>query len=266
MKKIGIEELLTWAFTQELPKFGTSEALGPSFSQAWSMMIEVAALGTLVDRSPNSFGVIPTCLFEGDPHPDAIIVGEAVKALGDRNFEVSAEWNPVPEWEDEHGLIKEAVRAVVDGVVVGRTARLNGRHVVTLVACSAALKRGPDWKIGKAPATVIFKRNGKDPAWFVLNKGKDSFGRTIEREVDGFDYKKRKPRPGAYNKFKLDGSVRGAVLSRLDWQIWQSALEELHMSLEGRLSEHDLLPFTPDRQPWVRTIRREHCQQAVENA
>lgn len=266
MRKIGIEELLTWAFTQELPKFGTSEALGPSFSQAWSMMIEVAALGTMVDRSPNAFGVLPTCLFEGDPHPDAIIVGEAVRALAERSFEIAPDWNPVPEWSDEHGLIREAVTAVVDELVDGRSARTNGRHIVTLVTCSASLKRGPDWKIGAAPSVVVLKRNGKDPAWFIMQKGKDSFGRSVQREVDGFDYKKRRPRRGAYNKHRLDGSVRGAVLSRLDWQIWQSALEDLYSSLYGRLNNHDLLPFTPDRQPWCRSRRDENSQQAFENA
>ena len=46
--------------------------------------------------------------------------------------------------------------------------------------------------------------------------------------------------------------MRGDILSRLDWQLWQDALGVLAQDLDGRLSKHAILPFFPDRQPWGR--------------
>jgi hypothetical protein len=264
MKKIGIAELLIWAFCDELPKAGMIEGSGPFMASSSGAYAEMSVLGTLVDRSPNAFGVLPLFAYEGEPHRDATIVGEAVRELRSRNFEVAVGWNPFPDWPDEHGLVAAEVERVVSDLISARNPRLNGQQIVALVTSCAILKRGPDWS-GSQPKTIVCSNNGKDPSWFVKRSMMNSLGRMEMREVDGFDYRKRRPAKDAYNKHRLEGSIVSAVMSRLDWQIWQSSLEALHEVLDDRLTGHDLLPFNPDRAPWARTGRSQTKIQAIEN-
>lgn len=249
MKKISVENLLNWAFTQELGKVGVMADMGHGFSLAWSGMAEVAALGTIVDRSPNAFGVIPSFVYEGEPHRDAIEAGEAVRRLAEHGFDIADGWNPMTDWTDEYGLIADEVARIADEQR-GRSDYLSGQHVVSLVITSAILGRGPDWR-AKEPKPVVQMNKGK-PVWFVKRKAKDSLGKAYEYEDNGFDRRRQRPLKGAYRKWRLDGSIRGDVLSRLDWQIWRSALEQIHawLSDKSRLSAHELLPFVPRRQPW----------------
>lgn len=251
MKKMSIEALLTWAFTQELPKLGAGG--GGSFMAAsnFSFISEVAVLGTIIDRSPNHFGVIPGYLYEGDPSSDALAVGNAVNELADRGgLEIDAGWYPFPEWADPQGL----VRGEVDKIAAEqrqRNDRLTGRHVVNLVISSAMLGRGPIWTADEPETEFVRGANGRD-VWFVTRWSRDRVGKRYSYEDNGYDAKRCKPKSGAYRKYRLAHSVRGATLSRLDWQLWQSALEALHESLRSRLSDHTLLEFHPDRHPWVR--------------
>jgi len=248
MKKITIEALLTWAFTRELCKVGGPEIATTGYSFV-SGIAEYLVLGTLIDRSPNAFGVIPSFVHEGKPHLDAVAVGEMVRGLANEGFEIASGWNPVPEWQDDHGLIAAAVEKLA-AEQRDRSDRLSGRHIVSMVISSAVLGRGPSWQ-AEEPKTVVVTRMGK-PAWFVMRKAKDRTGQTYHYEDNGFDQRRQRPVKGAYRKWRLDRSIRSDVLSRLDWQLWQSALELLHLRLSAPkcLTSHDLLPFRPIRAPW----------------
>lgn len=251
MKKVTtISALLRWAFVEELPKV-ESGRVGPSAAPSvWQMMFDVITLGTNIDKSPNGYGVVGNFVNVGDPHPDALLVGDAVRALADRNgFEIMSGWWPFPEWDDPHGIIRAEVDRIAQEQVFERGGRLNGRHVVTLVTSAAILGRGPDWT-ADMPKVVMLKNGGKD-AWFVKRYAKDAFGRNIEYEDNGFNVRRQRPLRGAYRKYRLAEPIRSAVIARLEWQLWQSALEVLHDSLSGGLSQHDLLPFVPNRQPWA---------------
>ena len=264
MKKIGIAELLIWAFCEELPKAGMIEGAGPSMASSSAAYAEMSALGTLVDRSPNAFGVVPLFAYQGEPHVDAVVVGDAVRSLKLHNFEIAAGWNPFPDWSDDHGLVVAEVEKIVSDLMAARNPRLNGRQIVALVTSCAILKRGPDWS-GEEPNTIVLSNNGKDPSWFVKRPITNNLGRKEMREIDGFDYRKRRPCKDAYNKYRLEGSIVSAVMSRLDWQIWQSSLETLNEALQGRLIGHDLLPFQPERAPWARAANIRTKIQASEN-
>jgi len=254
MKKTTIEALLTWAFTKELVKIGAPDEAGIGSHSFVSGMAEFSVLGTVVDRSPNAFGVIPSFIHEGKPHADALAVGDAVRGLANEGFDIADGWNPVAEWADEHGLIAAAVEKLAAEQRV-RSDRLSGRHIVSMVISSAVLGRGPSW-LAEEPNTVMVAHMGK-PAWFVLRKAKDRTGKTYEYEDNGFDQRRQRPVKGAYRKWRLDRSIRGDVLSRLDWQLWQSALELLHrrLSASKRLAEHELLTFRPIRAPWKQDCR-----------
>jgi hypothetical protein len=262
MKKITIENLLIWAFTQELPKVGAGGGNGPSAAaSSWEALSEMIALGTLIDKSPNGYGVIASYIQEGEPHVDAVTVGNAVRALVEHDgFEIAAGWNPFPEWQDDHGLIAEAVAHVASSEV-GRKGRLNGKQIVSLVTSAAILRRGPDWHADE-PKAVMVLWSGK-PAWFIRKKIQDRTG-WHEVEDDGFDKKRQRPLKGAYRKFKLATPIRSAIIARMEWQLWQSALEALFDSLAGRLKEHEILPFTPNRHPWATLSKSADFPQEIE--
>jgi hypothetical protein len=265
-KKVSIEQFLTWAFTQELCKIGSGNGGGSFVSgSSWQMISEYSALGTMIDRSPNHFGVIPDFIMaQSDPHPDAVEAGNAVRQLADRGgFEIGDGWNPFPEWHDERGLIAREVAAFLEMVRIKRDV-LHGKHVVNLVISRAILGSCPDWT-AERPGEQVVTINGK-PAWFVIAKGRDSLRRSYTYEVDGFDRRKQKPLKGAYQKYELDAPLRGAILSRLEWQLWQDALETLHNALSGRLLSNDLLPFRPIRAPWAKFISSAASSQVIEKA
>ena len=263
MKKVTIDTLLTWAFTQELCKVGATGTEGSSIAGGWQAFAGMAELGTLIDRTPNYYGVIPDFVTNGgDPHPDAVEVGDAVRELADRGgFEIDLSVNPFPEWADERGLIAAEVARVVDELQIKRDVQ-QGAHVVNLVITSAFLGRGPEWSAVR-PAERMVERAGK-PAWFILSTAKDAFGRAYEYETDGRDKRSRRPVRGAYRKFELSAPLRGAIISRFEWSIWQSALSELHNALSGRLAAHELTEFRGDFQPWMREYLRQNSLQASE--
>ena len=264
MKTIGITDLLAWAFCQELCKVGAGgDGLTAVSISSWSLTRDMAVLGTLIDRSPNIFGVIPGFIEDGDPHPDALAVGRAVKALDAIGFEIPEGWMPFPEFDDPHGLIAAEVARVVAEVRL-KGDRLGGRHLVTLVTGAAILGRGPDWHCD-APTFRLVEMRGK-PRWFLTKKVPDSLGRTYEIEVDGFDAKRQRPMRGAYRKYELSRMLRGEILSRLDWQLWQDALSFLADRLSGQVTAHRIAPFFPDRQPWAWIKKYAPVSEAIDKA
>ncbi|MCM2399817.1 hypothetical protein NBH20_01500 [Rhizobium sp. S153] len=264
MKTVTIEKLLIWAFTQELPKVGSGDvSVGLGLSSAWAMTRDFAVLGTLIDRSPNIYGVVPDFLEYAEPHPDALAVGAAVRALAEIRVEIPDGWHPFPEWPDEHGLIAAEVSRVVEEQRL-KGDRVSGRYVVALVTGSAILGFGPDWR-ADMPRTQMVKHAGKE-AWFVTRKTRDAFGRVYEYETDGFDRRKQRPVRGAYRKYVLSDPIRGAILSRLEWELWQDALAYLAKSLASRLEGHAIAPFVPDRHPWRRRARSENSSQGIDMA
>ncbi|NVP56075.1 hypothetical protein [Mycoplana rhizolycopersici] len=248
MKKVSIERLLTWAFAVELAGWRPEERENLGYgSSAWSIIERVGALGTRIDG-----GTPLGQARREEPQADALIAADAVMGLAARGgFDVAPGWQPFPEWHDGHGLVAAEVARVIEEQRL-RGDIVNGDHVVTLVLSSAVLGHGPDWE-AEEPFAQPVSMNGK-PRWFVKRKAKDAFGRIYEYEADGRDPAKRRPMRGAYRKYELTTPVRGAILSRLDWQLWQDALVHLHESLAPRLENHVLLPFRPDRQPWVRLV------------
>ncbi len=249
MIKMTIENLLTWAFTQELWKVG-SAGPGPGMpGSAWDMVQSFAELGTLIDRAPNDYGVLSGSLDDVVAHPDAVAIGEAVLGL-DRfgGFDIAPGWHPFPEFEDPHGLIASEVEHVVEELRLKSDA-LQGRHVVNLAITCAVLNRGPFWE-ADCPAVELVGRHGK-PLWFVQKKAVDLLGREYTFEADGFDRKRRRPVRGAYQKHRLAFPLRGAIISRLEWQVWRDALAHLYQALDGQLSSHGLLPFDASRTPWI---------------
>ena len=247
MKPISIQDLLKWAFTFELGKVGAGD--GGSFSAAWRFTERMAELGTMIDRTPNSFGVIPGFVDDGDPHPDALLVGNAVRGLAGFEFDLPEDWQPFSDLDDPYELIALEVESVVSELRLSPD-MLRGRRAIGIVISAALLGKGPEWRAA-LPEYSIIHSNGK-PKWFLQKRAKDSFGRSYWCEVDGFDRKRRRPHKGAYQKAELIHSMRNDVLARLEWQMWQTALYALADDLRPRLSAHRIHPFSIDLEPWAK--------------
>ncbi|AGN34442.1 hypothetical protein [Rhizobium sp. P007] len=246
--KIGIEKLLQWAFVQELCERDIAEAGGPSSSSSnFTMIMEMLELGAIIDRSRNVMAASSAVTLE--PHLDALVVADAVRDLADQCFEITDDWSPFADWDDEYGLVSEAVRAEIKAFRL-RGNRANGRRAANLVVCSAILGRGPDW-FAEKPEERIVERRGQ-PAWFISKAAKDRFGRSYEFEADGYDRKRKRPMRGAYRKMELSEPIRSAIISRMEWKLWQDALVCLRKSLANQLSYYDVEPFAPDHAPWMR--------------
>lgn len=235
MKTMSIDALLVWAFTSELCKGGADS--GGSWVSSWAGMAELAELGALVDRSPNGYGVIADLSSDGVPHPDAVIVGEAVRGLARERFAIP-EADLFPEFDDPHGLIAAETVRVRDGLRQRGDGAI-GRHVVALVINAAVLGRGPDVAC-EPPRFRMAEKNGK-PAWFVARRMRGISGDVFAYEDDGFDAKRCRPKPGAYRRWQLCEPLAGAVLSRIDWLWWREALSHVAAQLDGRLSAHRLV-------------------------
>lgn len=260
MKKlIGIEALLTWAFTQELIGKAVEKDGPDGIGSSWGAFEMVEKLGCFVDGSGTPWDQLRI----EQPHEDAVSVAKAVAALGERSaIEIRRPANPFPDWIDESGTVAAEVDLILQTIEHDKK---QASHLVALVITSAVLGRGPDWE-ANPPLIVPYSHNGKDAAWFIKRKAKDILGKVYEYEDDGFDYRKRRPFKGAYHKYRLDRSIRGAVISRLEWQLWQSALSELHDSLAGRLERHEVQTFSADPHPWAPKYKTAGVYQAFEIA
>lgn len=264
MRKMSIQQMLTWAFTEELCKAQNEGGrLVPGMPSPGTVYGDFETLGTLIDRSPNAWGVIPTWSEDDAPHEDAVKLGELVRRLARDGFDIPADWYPFPEWHDERGVIRAEVERVLEGERA-RGERQTGRHAFNLIVTCAVLKRGPDWRVDR-PKERMVMRQGK-PAWFMMKRQKDALGQFRSFETDGYDRRTHRPKKGAYRKWELSEPLRGAILARLDWMVWIAALKLLERECEYTLGFVNIVPSRLDPAPWDMRNADERAAQAVENA
>lgn len=252
MKTVSIEELLSWAFVQELPKGGGVDGLANANSawrmlqaSSWGKVTAFAELMTLVDvdRGGGNY------LFEqGEPHEDAVAVGQAVAALAMCDVTIPAGWNALADWPDDDGLVAPAVARAVERYRLRPPLRRRA-GVVSLVVGTAILARDPDW--AAEPSKVKMVERAGRPAWFVVRTMTDTLGQSFPLEVDGFNARTQRPVRGAYRKYEFSVDPTGDVLGRLDWQIWIAALRRLEREVAPKLVGHRLRPCDRSMTPWL---------------
>jgi len=253
MKNVTIEELLTWAFVHELPKGGGVDGLADMNSawrmlqaSSWGKISAYAELMTLVDVDHGGGGNF--FIDQGEPHEDALAVGEAVAALGHCDVMFPQGWNPLADWPDDDGLVMPAVARTVERWMLRPSLRRAAGVVSTVIGC-AVLGRAPDW--ASEPSKVRMVERGGRPAWFVKRVMRDSLGRDYAVEVDGYNRRTGRAARGAYRKFEFSDDPAGDILSRLDWQLWVRALRLVEEKVRPRLAAHRLMPFEATVAPWV---------------
>lgn len=256
MKRIDIENLLRWAYRDELPK-ASVERRGPGgHGKGWQQVSRFGELLANVQEADmaNVYGVLP--LLDGspdDPHPDAVAVADAVLGLVDLHADMPDGWAPLSDMGD---LGPEGADAVRRGLILlmtdphGGPVRLR-RPLSMLVMRQALLGCEPVWQ-AEAPERRPLMNLGR-PRWFrqVDMTGESAFGpTTIRVEVDGFDARRRRPYPDAYRKFVLVPDPVDVVVARAEYELWVAALHHLADALRGVLSAHEVLPPARMVRPW----------------
>lgn len=234
MKTLPIEDLLAWAYREELPKAGAIQRSGPArHDRAWRPVEDFGELLAEVDCSlpMNRFGLAIDMGAETAPHPDAVALHEAAMALDDLVLEWPEGWNPLEDIDDGDPLYAAAVGRGMDQIT--RIDRDGARILVVrpsdLVRRQAILGGAPDTYSDK-PSRRTVTEHGK-PKWFmrVLRPQPTIDGGEImvEVEVDGRDYRRHRPYPSAYQKHYLDPDPMPVVIARAEYEVWRSAMDLL---------------------------------------
>jgi hypothetical protein len=253
-KPIGIEELLRWAYREELPKeqdCGGVGALG--FGHAWGSLTEYGELLTVVDDpgSCNRWGVVPDRGARVEPHPDARMVAEAVLDLDQLELSLPEEWEPLGDLGDLGVLGWACVARALDRLTVigadgARALRTTPRR---LVFKHAILGGCPVWEADVPEVKLVCGANGR-PKYFVRNVISMADGIPLEIEADGWSKKARRPVCGAYTKPYLEPDPTDAAVARGEYEIWRAALDILAEDLAGRLEAFDVMPSASPSRPW----------------
>lgn len=265
MITIDVEALLHWAWTIELPKATPATepvTVAPSTWSSeearrrggWSMQPAMVDVDDPDFR--NRFGVTPDRGARTGPHPDAVTLWEAVKALDETDFVFPDGWSPYGDFNAAGGdLGAEGEAALVKGLervtfTTGDGTRIaKSRLTRQIVERRAILGGCPEWRFDVPERRHVLAAHGQHPAWFRMVTLLDKGGKPYLAEVDGFNPRSRRPHADAYRKTFLDPDPIFAVVARAEYQLWRMALDTIVGDVGGRLTAHRLascrLSFTP---------------------
>lgn len=216
---LDVEKLLHWAFRDELPKDVKRESYGGGMSP----MFALADLGTRVDVWAEEPG-FPRAL--GEPHPDALLVEQAVLALEDAAI----------DWPATRRTLVGSLGGLLSDNEPGLTHLTIG--VVGLVALHARMGTRPRWDMWPEPEPVI-GRNGKPVVQYI-----DKDGRLVEGRRNGhYGEEARCP-------LLWFPAPREAAFVRIEYSIWWQAIDTLADYLADRLSDHAALAPAAHPSPW----------------
>lgn len=258
MKRIDIEHLVRWAYCDELPKVGRETSLIAAIRSSWSSLSRYGELLTVVQEGDiaNRWGLVPLAGAD-DPHPDALVVADAVEALAGFEVELPEGWNPLSDMGD---LGPEGLEAVSRGLdrlsPVGADGQRKVRQpLARLLIRHAVLGSAPAWEAEAPAPRMVIGANGK-PMWFrrIVATSPGPFGPvTTTVEVDGYNPSRQRPFPGAYRKVELVPDPAPVVVERGEYELWVAGLGLLVELLAGKLAAHVALPCARVPRPWEAT-------------
>ncbi|WP_454919231.1 hypothetical protein [Xanthobacter sediminis] len=259
MKRMDIEALLRWAYRDELPKAAASggDRLAFGFRTGWGGVERYGELLAVVQEPDvrNRYGLIPDGS-DGDPCADAIAVAAAVERLGRCDFDLPEGWDPLSDMGGAAAFGAEGLAAVVRGIGALTVVDATGRTVLRrsparLVIRHAILGGCPDWE-GEVPERRVEMVFGR-PRWYrrVTLTSDGAFGQSqYEVEVDGFDYRRRRPHPDAYQRHYFEPDLAALVTARAEYEIWRAALDLVAEDVGGGLVHHMVEPSAAAARPW----------------
>lgn len=221
-RAIDIEQLLVWAYCDELWKRDVSSA-----EANWDNISKWGASGCVVARegnsSPQRYASISA------PHPDAIIIDRQVcdlaQLLGGMRGTVTIDYHHSRE------ILFGSLLAYAPEAMA-----LRPYKIAEIVKSAAHLKRRPTWNVGRIRISRVLGPNGKPK---LLNET----GRDPVRPNGKYN-------EGSYCALVLDPTVREIGETRAEYLLWHRALVELRSALADSLVAHTpTFPEAPQT-PW----------------
>ncbi|MGA2491866.1 MAG: hypothetical protein ABSF67_02820 [Roseiarcus sp.] len=260
-KAMTIEDALRWAYREELPKREFGGADGANWLATY------VELGTRIDV--NAFGVVPYAIgSDAPPHPDAVKLWQAVQALDALEIEAPEGWNPIADLGDLGALGAAAVaKAFAAETVVGVDGKRRFKVKPSrLIVHFAVLGDQEEWRA--EPTTIATVTENGKPKWFRrqtvwVDRGRfaeQNLGHWAEVEVSGVD-KKRRPYADAYRKYFLDPDPQAAIIARMEWQLWRSAIDMLAEDVD--LDSIALMPSALPQWPWESALAAPRVLEAL---
>ena len=248
-RKLDIEAALRFAYRDEIPKRGNaaSTSLGSSFH----LVTKVGTLGTMIDE-PMSEPGFPAAL--GDPHPDALVIEQAVRGLGAIR---------------EATLDDDSILTGLEGFSLDPATYIARamQNVPALVAIHARLGNRPSWG-GKPEVERLLGDNGKpvifrdEPIWLESKweaaTGRN--GRATTKPVEWVEMHNQVPTKairaglyptGSYCCLVWSPRPEMILLDRAEYAVWWAALDYLADELAGELDSIALTPVTAPQRPWL---------------
>ncbi|MGR3199710.1 MAG: hypothetical protein ACU0DM_13360 [Paracoccus sp. (in: a-proteobacteria)] len=213
----------------------------------WDMVSEYGELLALIDMS-NHWGCVPDFSSDAEPHPDAVLVGEAVARFADAAFEACEGYDVLGDLRLEDGSAltdEERQDCHRRGLAI---ARINEARMPATIARRAILGAAPDWRGYPVARKPVTNAQG-GPAWFrkAVRPAADG-GPDLTIEIDGYDRRRQRPHAGAYRRMRLTPDPVQMVVDRVEYQAWVLALAALAAELDGALADHSVTG--PDRGLW----------------
>lgn len=263
MRAMTIEQALRWAYREELPK---SPSLGDRLTPAgwprgWEEVEHFGAYLAVIDEPVplNRYGIVADFMAEDGPHPDAVLIHEAVVALDASPVAIPDNWYPLTDMGDLGRLGVEAVNRALDRIApFGPSGeRWLRSRPAALVRKHAILGGEPDWE-GEAPLARFVSSPNGEPLWFrmedLVTRPADPRlhlpAETVRVEVDGRDKRTKRPYSDAYRKMYLCPDPSSVVISRAEYQVWCTALDALVEAIAGHLESIHITAASRSLCPW----------------
>lgn len=223
-RPVDIEQLLQWAYRDELPKRAIGGLTG------WEKTIY---LGTSVDEGNFESG-FPVAL--GPPHPDALLIDYAVRSLSDVTM----------LWEHECAGIMGNLAAYVeaDDPVLRRMQF----SPACLVTAHARMGTRPRWDLGPARLRPMFGRNNKPVVRGITAGRRYQEGAYCPLELE---------LAGTTRLLTGDSIAREIACARAEYLIWRRALGELAAESWDLRDHVAQLPRAAER-PWITDTEQKH--------
>jgi hypothetical protein len=186
------------------------------------------------------------------PDPDALLIAEAVAGLDSLIIDLDdVDLLDDAAFEELTAEEKQDAHLAARSFVLDESGRLRSSLSATVITL-AVLEREPPTRVVEPVKRPIVTKNGR-PAWFVMKWFEASeWLPARQAEVDGYDFRRRRPYLGAYRKFGLEPNPAPIVAERIEYQAWRYALEWLCTELSGKLERFEPLPNRAPWWPWQR--------------